>query len=150
MSMKAILKETGQQSEYTSCPSGGELSLSNTNNEGWTTRFSLSYNKMLDHEESHLLNATLIGEISSVRYHGFSITKRGYLPDRGLSFDIIEPGEFKEYDKWLLTNEARGIMTDNLTRLVGLVGSINYSYKNEFILNANARIDGSNKFGGQN
>ncbi|WP_099291750.1 MULTISPECIES: SusC/RagA family TonB-linked outer membrane protein [unclassified Butyricimonas] len=147
MSMKGILKETGQQSEYASCPSGGELSLSNTNNEGWTTRFSLSYNKMLDHEESHLLNATMIGEISSVRYHGFSITKRGYLPDRGLSFDIIEPGKFKEYDKWLLTDEARGIMTDNLTRLVGLVGSINYSYKNEFILNANARIDGSNKFG---
>ena len=40
-----------------------------------------------------------------------------------------------------------GVMKDNLTNLVGLVGSFVYSYKNSYIFNVNGRIDFSNKFG---
>ena len=42
---------------------------------------------------------------------------------------------------------ARGQLKDNLTNLVGLIGSVTYSYQNLYIFNANARIDFSNKFG---
>ena len=55
---------------------------------------------------------------------------------------------FPNYDSWLKTNSsAKGVLTHNLTRQVGLVGTLFYAYKDSYILNANMRIDGSNKFG---
>ena len=52
------------------------------------------------------------------------------------------------YDGWLKSNSlAKGVLTHNLTRQVGLVGTLFYAYKDIYILNANMRIDGSNKFG---
>ncbi|MFR3330389.1 MAG: SusC/RagA family TonB-linked outer membrane protein [Odoribacter splanchnicus] len=146
--LKKISKDNGKQPSYSLCPAGGELRLSNTRNETYSARARLTFNKMMDPNEYHQLTANLIGEVNSSHYRGFSITRRGYLPDRGLMFDLIDPGSFPDYDSWLSQNAAaRGVMTDNLTRLVGLIGSVSYTYKNAFILNANARIDGSNKFG---
>lgn len=46
-----------------------------------------------------------------------------------------------------MTPKALGRLSHNLTNLVGLVGSVSYSYENSYILNANMRIDASNKFG---
>lgn len=146
--LKEIDKDDGEQPNYSLCPAGGEIRLSNTNNESYSARARLTFNKMMDPNEYHQLTANLIGELSSSHYRGFAITRRGYLPDRGLMFDIIDPGAFPDYDIWLSQEpSARGVMTDNLTRLVGLIGSVSYTYKDAFILNANARIDGSNKFG---
>lgn len=54
---------------------------------------------------------------------------------------------YTAYNEWLLTDDAMGVMKDNLTNLVGLVGSFVYSYKNSYIFNVNGRIDFSNKFG---
>jgi hypothetical protein len=56
--------------------------------------------------------------------------------------------EFPNYDGWLKSDaSAKGILTHNLTRQVGLVGTLFYGYKDAYIFNANMRIDGSNKFG---
>ena len=54
---------------------------------------------------------------------------------------------YTKYNEWLLTYAARGQLIDNLTNLVGLIGTATYSYRNAYIFNVNARIDFSNKFG---
>lgn len=147
--LKKIKVETGLPSPLSVCPSGGELRINDTKNESYSLRGSLTFNKMLDHDHNHQLTASLIGELSSSKYTGFRITKRGYLKDRGMAFDAVDirKDNYSWYIDWLMTEEALGKMTDNLTNLVGLIGSVSYSYKDSYILNANMRIDASNKFG---
>lgn len=134
----------------TKLPKGGELRKDDTKNETYGVRGQLTFNSYLDKENIHQLTASVIGDLSSSRYSGLKITRRGYYPDRGMIFDIIYPTDvqYPEYNKWVLTEpEARGILKDNLTNQVGLIGTVSYVYKDSYILNANARIDASNKFG---
>ena len=135
-------------------PVGGELRLNNTKNENYSIRANLAFNKFLDKENCHQFQASVIGELSSTLYTGFAITKRGYIPERGMLFDDVNLSDswgyvsYPDYDNWLKTNSAaKGILTHNLTRQVGLVGTWFYAYKDAYIFNANMRIDGSNKFG---
>ena len=127
------------------------MRLDNTKNENYSFRGSLTFNKSIDKGQEHVVSASVIGELSSSRYSGFKITKRGYLPERGLIFDKIESmtdgNLYTKYNEWLLTDAARGQLKDNLTNLVGLIGTATYSYRNAYIFNVNARIDFSNKFG---
>lgn len=140
---------------YTELLSGGELTQDDTKSESYNVRGQLSFNRFLDKESVHQITATVIGELSSSKYTGSKIVRRGYIPDRGLLFDKVEIGvdetsgklKYPAYYKWMESSDARGIMKDNLTRKVGLVTSLSYVYKNSYILNANMRIDGSNKFG---
>ena len=141
-------------SSYSEMPVGGELRLNNTKNENYSVRANLSFNKFLDKESRHQFQASVIGELSSTLYTSFAITKRGYIPERGMLFDDVNLPDswgyvpFPNYDSWLKTNSsAKGVLTHNLTRQVGLVGTLFYAYKDSYILNANMRIDGSNKFG---
>ena len=135
-------------------PVGGELRLNNTKNENYSIRANLAFNKFLDKENCHQFQASVIGELSSTLYTGFAITKRGYIPERGMLFDDVNLSDswgyvsYPDYDNCLKTNSAaKGILTHNLTRQVGLVGTLFYAYKDAYIFNANMRIDGSNKFG---
>lgn len=134
-------------------PVGGELSIDNTKNENYSIRANLSFNKYLDEANTHQIQASVIGELSSSLYTGFKITKRGYIQERGMLFDDVNISEwgsigYEKYDNWLKTDpSAKGILTHNLTRQVGLVGTVFYAYKDAYIFNANMRIDGSNKFG---
>ncbi|HAP17623.1 SusC/RagA family TonB-linked outer membrane protein [Butyricimonas virosa] len=135
-------------------PIGGELRLNNTKNENYSVRVNLAFNKFLDKENAHQFQASVIGELSSTLYTGFAITKRGYIPERGMLFDDVNLSdswgylEFPNYDGWLKSDaSAKGILTHNLTRQVGLVGTLFYGYKDAYIFNANMRIDGNNKFG---
>ena len=135
--------------------SGGELTQDDTKSESYNLRGQLTFNRFLDKENIHQLTATVIGELSSTTYSGFKIVRRGYIPDRGMLFDKVEIGldeetnrlKYPDYYTWLESDDARGTMKDNLTRKVGLVASASYVYKNSYILNANMRIDASNKFG---
>ena len=152
--LRAKSRESGEViASYTLLPKGGELRLNNTKSKSYNVRASLMFNKYLDKDQVHNLSASVIGELSSSRYTGFKITKRGYLPDRGMVFDIIDEKDekgspYKAYFNWLRTDEeARGKMSNSLTNQVGLIGTISYMYKDLYILNANCRIDGSNKFG---
>ncbi len=144
---------SGYLSSESEMPVGGELRLNSTKNENYSVRANLSFNKFLDKENTHQFQASVIGELSSTLYTGFAITKRGYIPERGMLFDDVNlPDwgyvEFPNYDGWLKSNpSAKGILTHNLTRQVGLVGTLFYAYKDAYIFNANMRIDGSNKFG---
>lgn len=70
-------------------PVGGELRLNNTKNENYSIRANLAFNKFLDKENCHQFQASVIGELSSTLYTGFAITKRGYIPERGMLFDDV-------------------------------------------------------------
>lgn len=134
----------------TELPKGGELRMDDTKNETYGVRAQLTYNDFLDKDHNHQLTISAIGDLNSARYSGLKITRRGYYPDRGMIFDIINPTDvtYPAYNKWLLERpEARGVLKDNLTNQVGLIGTISYVYKDSYILNANARVDASNKFG---
>lgn len=138
--------------EKTELPKGGELQLNSRKTEDYSARIQLLFNKYLDQENVHQITLNLIGEINSSRATGFKITRRGYMPDRGMIIDKIEAASsdipYKAYNTWALTTEAAlGKREDQLTNTAGLVGVVSYVYKNIYILNANARIDGSNKFG---
>lgn len=145
--------DPGEMDENSLMPKGGELRINDTKNENYNFRASVKYNRFLDQEENHQFSASVIGELSSSVYTGHRVTKRGYLPDRGMIFDDVNMVDgyyipYGKYDNWLKTDvNSKGVLTHNLTRLVGLIGTLFYSYKNVYILNANARIDGSNKFG---
>ncbi len=142
--------ELGQEVDPTAtlCPQGGELTTERTRSNSWTLRAQLDWNKYFGADEKHNINGGLGYEMSSTRYKGYSRTDRGYYPDRGLSFvEGIDVGKYVEYGKWLAGNMPR--IQDDLSNVVSAYGTITYSYNSMLYLNANARIDGSNKFGDQ-
>ena len=133
--------------EESELPAGGELKQQSSRNESVTARLQLDANKYFGLAEEHNINASLGFEASSTKYVGTEITNRGYYPDRGLQFATFEQGVYPVFDAWLLAN--RPVLTDNLTNLIAVYASISYSYRNWITLNANARYDGSNRFGSQ-
>lgn len=139
-------REDGEVDKYTTeCPTGGELKTKTNKNESYNLRGNLTWNKMLNDDNN--LTVSLIGEIKSSKYSGFGITRRGYLPDRGMIFDDWATSGYPQYDKWHHQQEARGQMEDNLTNQVAIIATTSYSWKNTYTLNANMRMDWSNKFG---
>lgn len=128
-------------------PAGGELKQQTSRNENYTARLQLDVNKYFGADEQHNINASLGWEVSSTQYVGTDITNRGYYPDRGLQFATFEQGTYPKLDAWLLAN--RPTLTDNLTNLMAAYASVSYSFRNWVTLNANARYDGSNRFGSQ-
>lgn len=132
---------------------GGELRQNSTKNESYSLRGQLTFNRYVDRDNEHQVTASVIGEVNSSTYTGSKIVHRGYLPDRGLLFDKVPIDlvnnklHYPAYYVWLQSDDARGTLENNLTRKVGLIASASYSYRNSYILNANMRIDASNKFG---
>ncbi|WP_187376814.1 MULTISPECIES: SusC/RagA family TonB-linked outer membrane protein [Butyricimonas] len=133
--------------EESELPAGGELQQQTTRNESYTVRLQLDANKYFGLDEQHNINASFGFEANSSKYVGTDITNRGYYPDRGMQFATFNKGAYPKFDSWLLNNRPK--LTDNLTNLVAAYASISYSYQNWITLNANARYDGSNRFGSQ-
>lgn len=130
-------------------PFGGELNKDYTRNNDYTLRLQLNFNKYFGSEDQHNLNAVLGYEMNSSKYNGYTSTTRGYYPDRGKQFaQGTSLEEYSAYRSWL-ENNAYPVLTDNITNLLAGFLTVSYSYFTYFTLNANARIDGSNKFGDQ-
>jgi len=127
-------------------PYGGELSENTTRNDSYMARLQANFNKYFGKRKQHNINMAIGSEISSTRYKGYSIVNRGYYSDRGEKFVTSIPTTYTTYYEWL-AEDAQPTITDNLTNLLSVYGTLTYSYKNYFTLNSNARYDGSNKFG---
>lgn len=129
-------------------PFGAELRKENTKNTNYMLRGQLNYTKFLDEAQDHMITASVGGELSSTKYTGIKQTHRGYLKDRGMLISTFDAGSYPDLEKWLVsTADARGILKDQLTNSVSGYATVSYSYMNKYILNANMRIDASNKFG---
>ncbi len=124
---------------------GGELSMTDTKNENYNIRATLNLNKMITDEQN--LSANLITEMRESKYSGLEITRRNYLPDRGMIFDNVNLDDWPAYREWLDSDAARGKMKDDLTRQVAAILSVSWTYGDQYVLNANMRADWSNAFG---
>lgn len=130
------------------CPYGGELKSDVTKNKSYTARLQLDYKKALDVEENHSIQAAVGGELSSAHYTGLSKTFRGYLPDRGKLITPVNRDDFPNYVDWMtMSTNALGSLKDQLTNRVSGYFSASYMYKSLYVVNFNARVDASNKFG---
>ena len=127
---------------------GGELTKDYTRNNAYTARIQGDINKYFGVENQHNINASIGLEANSSKYDGFSLTTRGYMKERGKSYvSDIDLTTYTKYAQWLSTNIPT--VTDNLTNLLSEYASASYSYKDYYTINANARLDNSNKFGDQ-
>ncbi len=127
---------------------GGELGKDNTRNRSYTTRIQANINKYFGANEQHNINASFGLEANSSKYDGFGLTTRGYMKDRGKAYvSTISATDYPKYAEWLASNVPT--VTDNLTNLLSEYATASYSYKDYFTVNANARLDHSNKFGDQ-
>lgn len=138
----------GEPDSYSVLPFGGELKKDDQKNESYTIRTEINYNQYLDHDNRHQLTASVIGELSSSKYSGFRQTLRGYFPDRGMLISPVDKKKYEYFANWLLTDpEALGVLKSQLNNKVAAIATIMYSYNDVYMLNANIRIDASNKFG---
>lgn len=128
-------------------PYGGELTANTTKTKSYTARLQANLHKFLGKNKEHYLNVAVGTEVNSNNYNAFSHTQRGYYADRGKSFVTdIDPGYYTTYySAWVKSNVPT--VTDSRTNLLAVYGTVSYSYKDYFTLNANTRYDGSNKFG---
>ena len=130
-------------------PYGDELQKDETRNENWMVRLQGQYHFWLDKEDhNHMVSMMAGTEMTSSHYTGLSKTFRCYEPDRGLLLGNVDIEEYPEYGRWLAeSQDARGTLKDQLNNKISAYGSVNYSWKDIYIFNANMRVDYSNKFG---
>lgn len=131
--------------EDSQMPFGGELSNNNVIQDNWTARIQGNINKYFGPESQHNINFAFGFEANSTHYNGNKFTQRGYYADRGKKFVTNIPEKYTTYLSWLGTNVPT--ITDTKTNLLSVYGTLSYSYKKYFTVNANTRYDGSNKFG---
>lgn len=132
---------------FSTCPFGGELAKSYNNNVGYTARAQIDANHSFGYMQRNNVVVNLGFEMNSNHYAAYSTTERGYFKNRGMSFiSGIDLGEYPKYQQWI-AGDGRPQLTDNLSNVVSAYLSMSYSYNDIVTLNANTRIDGSNKFG---
>ncbi len=139
--------EKGKDSQ-SKLPFGGELNSKSYRSNNYMVRVQLNLNKYFGADERHNLTGGLGYEISSTKYKAMESTYRGYYKDRGKQFSQTPLDDYPAYKTWLEEN-AYPTIQDELTNLLSAYATLSYSYGNRFTVNANARIDGSNKFGDQ-
>lgn len=110
----------------------GELYTSDGKSFNWDFQATLSYNRSI---EKHNLNF-LLGLNSRA-----SKSKNISAQYRGFPSGILNSPNYAEeiYEK--------PSTSDNSTRLVGFLGTLNYSYNNVYLFDASVRMDGSSEFG---
>ena len=134
-----------EPNEDSQMPFGGELSNNNVGQNNWTARIQGNVNKYFGSDSQHNINLAVGFEANSTHYNGDQYTQRGYYLDRGKKFVTSIPDKYTTYLSWLGTNVPT--ITDTKTNLLSVYGTLSYSYKQYFTVNANTRYDGSNKFG---
>lgn len=98
---------------------------------------TLTYNKVLG---SHFLNLALGANLRSAESTGKSFAAIGFTNDR-----FTDVGYAKGY-----AEGASPVSFIDRERLFGSFLSANYSYRNRYLLDLSARLDGSSKFGSNN
>lgn len=138
--------EAIRRPEESTAPVGGELNRTSTTNRSYTGRLQVDANKFFGTDDHHNVYATFGLEINSNKYRSYATSQRGYFRDRGETFvSDIDKNLYPAYATWVLSNVPT--LTDNLTNSMSAYLSMTYAYQDQFRVNVNGRIDGSNKFG---
>ncbi|MBO9731571.1 MAG: SusC/RagA family TonB-linked outer membrane protein [Chitinophaga sp.] len=118
-------------------PYGGIATIGNTNSLSLTTRNMFIYDKSFFQERDQF-NFSFGNEISSQQAKGFNSTEPGYYPDRGQAF-YPAPKSIAMYSRRSITNTVNNAF--------GLFATASYVINSRYVLNANIRTDGNNRFG---
>ncbi|WP_165499699.1 SusC/RagA family TonB-linked outer membrane protein [Pedobacter frigidisoli] len=132
-------------------PQGGVLNTTSVNNQSYTFRNAVGYNRNFRSEKDNL--SVLVGsEIRSSKYDGLTQTNFGYLPERGRTFAQI-PATYQPISigstpqqSPILYNNIPSI-TDQTANFVSYFGTASYNWDNRYVLSTTIRTDASNRFG---
>lgn len=124
-------------------PYGGGITNDETKQESYSLRVDLNYKKTFLNK--HSVNFLLGAQLNSNTYDGLKTTQFGYLPSRGHKFIDISVVQFPLYQE--LLNENKDVISNNISKQLGVFGVVSYGYDDKYIANFNMRVDGSNKFG---
>lgn len=135
--------ETSEEYQDSPLPYGGILEQSYTDRTNYTIRNTLTYMKVF--KGVHDVNVMGGLEIRGNKYMGVSTTGYGWNPDFGEKFMPVYTDAFiADYVRGERLNPNN---TNTNTRVASFFGTASYSYDNRYVLNANIRSDGANKFG---
>lgn len=110
----------------------GDLYWNKGENTNWNANVFVYYNRLIG---AHSVNFSLGMNARSTKTTTTSIHYRGFP-----SGELHSPNYAAEvYDK--------PSKSENQTRLVGFIGSLNYTYNDIYLLDASVRFDGSSEFG---
>lgn len=136
--------ETG----YTRLPFGGMLETGLSEVTTLAVRNALVYDNMF--KLKHRLVAQLGIETNATKTRGNSVTRYGYLRDRGETFASLPlsyyiPSLDATYDNDL----ARGAETilNKINNKLSEYFSVAYTFDDRYVMNVNGRMDASNRFG---
>ena len=114
--------------------------ISNNHTDEKLMDINLSYKH--DFGKSHI-DATAVYEWQAQTYNGSFVQGRGFVNDLA-SYNALQLGDVSK----VLQNDITSYKNDR--RLVSLLGRINYSYNDRYLLTASFRRDGSTVFGANN
>lgn len=127
-------------------PFGGELKQEQVKKQNYSVSSRIDFSQMLDRANKHLLTIALGSEIRSQRNNVFQSTSRGYYPDRGHSFAVVDISKYTGYANWL-SNYGSGIIIDDQQNAFRASLNATYVYDDRFILSAATSQEYSNAFG---
>ena len=132
-------------------PHGGILNYSAINSVSYTGRGQLTYNLMFGSERQHVVNAMAGYEVRSNQYDGLTDTEWGYYPERGMGisyeYDTSTSGNSPLNGDNSSLNKHNASRTKTKNNTVSEYMTLVYGYKNRYVINFNARMDASNRFG---
>lgn len=113
----------------------GELSTNDGNGLKWDMNAFLAYNRTIDrHNLNFNVGVNALMNESSTRMASYRGFPSGALSSINYAQEIV----------------TKPTVSQNKTRLFGMLGTLNYSYQNIYLLDASVRVDGSSEFGVDN
>lgn len=127
---------------------GGILIDDQQKQRSWTARAQLNYNKTFGRDLDHTIQVMAGYEARSTTYDGLKTQEYGYFPDRGNKVSYEYNNDVSGSTDWHSSlNKHTATIRSTLNNTVSEYGTLVYSYKNRYTLNANLRLDASNRFG---
>ena len=123
-------------------PYGGTYTASNTRSHSYTVRNTLNY--IQEFAGKHEVNFMAGIEARSEKYDGYSKLSYGWDPQYGQSFAPVYTTSYLNRLEWGSFDPQ---VTDKITQVASFFGTASYTFDNRYVINANIRSDGSNKFG---
>ncbi len=127
-------------------PFGGELRHQTVRRQNYLINGRLSFNRYLDRQHKHQLTVEVAADLTSNRSSSFNQTSRGYYPDRGYSFAVIDPSVYTNYAGWL-SREGQPRITEAMQNAVRPFITSTYIFNERYVISATTSQEFSNSFG---
>ncbi|ERI81682.1 TonB-dependent receptor [Bacteroides pyogenes F0041] len=135
---------TPEQDKYklSPLPFGGTYADTHTNARSYTIRNTLNYISRFN--DKHDINLFAGVEVRSEKYTGLSTDAYGWNPKYGNTFSPVMTDAYLSYIK---AGRFLPRLQDRITQVASYFGTFSYTFDDRYVINANIRSDGSNKFG---